>query len=396
MKYSRRLEGVDYSATIDISDRVKRMKAAGRDVISMAAARPDFDAPAAVRRATSEAVLGGAYSGYSESRGLLELREAVSEHLYRWSGVEYDPESEVLITVGQREGLSLALGALVDPGDPVLVPDPGWLTYRSTVALAGGRPVSFGFCAEDDYRPRVGDLRRGIEGGARVTIINTPANPTGTVFSRSELESIRDLTEQCGATVITDEIYAPFTYDGHRHISPAAIEGMRDRTLVTGAVSKAWAMTGWRVGFAAGPSGLIDRMLMIHQHLVSCACTFAQKGAVVALREEHDTLSSMARSYLARRDILAEGMASLRGIEFNVPRGACFFFPAFPGIGMTGRELATRFLEDGDLALTPGEAFGPGGANRLRISFASTPEEMLPEVLRRMGAVLEGIRDGRD
>ncbi|MFO7941451.1 MAG: pyridoxal phosphate-dependent aminotransferase [Bacillota bacterium] len=392
MKYSSRLESLSHSATITISDRVKRMRAEGRDVISMAAARPNFDAPPAVKEATAAAVLGGEYSEYSESRGLLELREAVSQRLSADSGVSYDPETEILITVGQREGLSLALGALVDPGDDVIVPDPGWVTYRCAVAMAGGTPLPFGFEADRGFRPRIEDIGA-TSTRSRALILNTPANPTGTVFTRDELEEIRDIAVAADLTVLTDEIYAPFVYDGLHHVSPAAIGGMRERTLVTGAVSKAWAMTGWRVGFAAGPAQLIDRMLMLHQHLVSCPCTFAQKGAVVALRECSGAVENMVRSYAARRDILARGLREIGGVDFAVPEGACFLFPRFEGISLDGETLVAEFLERGALALTPGEAFGSAGAGRVRMSFASTPEEMLREVLERIGRVLRQIRE---
>ncbi len=391
MLYSRRLDAVAHSATIEISDRVKRLRAEGRDVINMAAARPNFDAPPEVKAATIRALEDPQFSAYTESRGLLELREAVSRRLESDLGLRYDPQSEILVTVGQREGMFVALQALVDPGDHVLVPDPGWVTYRSAVALAGGEPVSIGFSPGDGFRPMLDDIERGAGDGARTLILNTPANPTGTVYSRRELEGIRDVAVDSDMIVITDEIYAPFLYDGKEHVSPASLEGMFERTLVTGAVSKAWAMTGWRVGFAAGPAELIDRMLMIHQHLVSCPCAFAQKGAVTALTGTAHRVDEMVASYRRRRDILARGFRDLPGMEYVVPEGACFFFPAFPGIAMGGRQLAAEFLERAGLALTPGEAFGPAGAGRLRISFAATPEDLLPDVLDRMSRVLTAL-----
>ncbi len=390
--FASRIDGVEYSATIELSDRIKQMQAEGQDVITMAAARPDFDTPDLVKEGAVSALrVPNEYTAYSESRGLLELREAVADKLRDENELDIDPEREILITVGAREAIFLALQVLVEPGDEVLVLDPSWLTYQAAIKLAGGIPVPIPLRPENDYRLDIDRMKSALTDSARVMVLNTPNNPTGVVFSRDEMRAIAETAMENDLVVITDEIYEHFLYDGSEHVTLATLPGMRERTVTTNACSKAWAMTGWRVGYGAGPADIIDRMLLVHQHLVSSPCAFAQKGAVLAFTEARENVKMMVQAYNRRRELLADGLARLPGIRFSLPEGACFFFPQFPGLDMDSRELSRQFLERGAIALTPGGAFGQEGEGHLRMSFASVNEKRIPDVLERIEKVLNEL-----
>lgn len=391
-RFARRLADIQFSATIELSDAVREMRARGEEIISLAAARPDFDTPGVIKEAAISALREPhLYTSYSESRGLLELREAVAEKLVRENGLDMDPERQILITVGAREALALALQALVDPGDEVLVFDPSWLTYQALVRLAGGIPIPVPLYARDGYHLDPEVLQAALSPRTRAIILNTPNNPTGAVFSRGHLEEIARAAVERDLVVITDEIYEYFVYDGKRHLSPGSLPGMEDRTLTVNALSKAWAMTGWRVGYVAGPARLIDKLLLVHQHLVSCPCTFAQKGAVTAFSQGRGAVGQMVESYRRRRDLISACLENLPGAKYQVPEAACFFFPSFPGLGLTSHELSAEFLKRGGLALTPGSAFGSQGEGHLRLSFAPVSEKNLEEAMRRFGEVLRQL-----
>lgn len=388
-RFAERLNAVQFSATIELSDIIKKMKSEGRDVISLAAARPDFDTPQSIKEAAIEAInTPHQYIVYTESRGLIELREAVAQKLTEENGLSVDPESQVLITVGAREALFLAMQVLIEPGDEVLVIDPSWLTYQALVRLAGGVPVFVPLRAEDGYHLDPDVLRSKVTDRTRALILNTPNNPTGAVSTMDELEAIRDLAVERDLVVVTDEIYEYFVYDGHRHVSPATLPGMAERTLTTNACSKAWAMTGWRVGYVAGASDLIDKLLLVHQHLVSSACSFAQKGAVTAFTEARGEVDLMVSSYRRRRDRIASHLADCPGLDYLLPEGACFFFLDLGELGMSPQDLSREFLRRGGLALTPGTAFGDQGSRHLRLSFATIGEDQIDEVMGRFRDVM--------
>ena len=391
-KFARRLRSVQYSATIGLSDTVKKMRLQKREAVNLAAARPDFDTPAHIKEATIDALRQPKeYTVYTESRGLLELRQAVASKLARENSVNVDPEREILITVGAREGLFLAMQSLVNPGDEVLVMDPSWLTYQAQVRLASGNPVFVPLFERDHYHLDPDVLRSRVTDRTKAIIVNTPNNPTGAVSTLEELKAIRDIAVEHDLVVVTDEIYEYFVYDGHKHIAPASLPGMQERTLTINACSKAWAMTGWRVGYVAGPADLIEKLLLVHQHLVSAPCSFAQKGAVTAFQEGRSSVDLMVESYRRRRDRIAKHLSDHQRVEFIVPEGACFFFPSFPDIDLSSEELTGIFLEQGGLALTPGSAFGEQGCGRLRFSFAGLSEDQIEEVMFGFKQVVDGL-----
>lgn len=386
---ARRLDQVFGKATTRLADGVA---AAGRTdlvPINLATARPNFDTPAAIKRAAHEAIdVPLTYMLYSEARGLRELREAVAAKLASENALHIDPASQLLITAGTHEALTVAMQAAIDPGDEVVLFDPSWVAYQGMVRLAGGQPV---FCTlSEDGRLDLGALAQVITPRTKALLFTNPNNPTGTVFTPEELGGIRDLAVTHDLLVVVDEIYEYFLFDGRRHLSIASLPGMQDRTLTVNGVSKAFAMTGWRVGYAAGPTWWIDAMLLVHQHVISAPCSFAQKGAVAAFGSARTAVAPMIETYTRRRDLLAAGFASLPDLDAPLPEGACFFFLGFPG-ELSSEELSSLCWERTGLLLTPGSAFGPSSEGRLRLSFSSLPDELLPEVLVRLETFLRSL-----
>lgn len=386
---AKRLEQVDFSATIELSDRVRVLRAQGRNIISMANARPDFATPSQICEAAINALrIPHTYTTYTASRGLEELREAIARKLQDENGLSVDPTHDILVTAGEREALYLALQAFINPGDEVLVLDPGWVTYAASITLAGGIPVSIPLRYEHQYHPQKEDVIAVVTTKTRAMILNTPNNPTGAVFTPQEMQMFADLAIKHNLLVITDEIYEHFIYDDSTHISIATLPGMWERTITTNSTSKGWAMTGWRIGYAIAPEALIKPMLRIHQHLISSPCAFAQKGAVTAFDAARDNVRVMMDAYRQRRDLLAQALLQMPEVEVAIPQGACFFMPRFK-VDMTDWELTYAFLEKGGLAFTPGSAFGSQGKGYLRLSFAGINANQISEIIRRMGLVLK-------
>lgn len=383
-----RLRSVQPKATNTAAEGIPSFERGEREVLSLATARPDLDTPAVVKAAVIAAIqIPHTYMTYTASRGLPELRESVALKLGARNGVAYDPESEVLITAGTHEALYVGLQAVVEPGDEVLVLDPSWVAYSGMIGLAGGvaRMVPLG-----DGRLDIDALKRAITPRTRAFVFNNPNNPTGTVFTREELAAVVDLLAAHDILAIVDEIYEEFVYDGRQHVSLASLPGARERVLLINGYSKAYAMTGWRVGYAAGPSWLIDRMLIIHQHLISSPCAFAQKGASVAYSEAAEHVRAMVATYDRRRLLLNEALAAVPKVSYSLPEGACFYFLRVDS-GLDSATLAKTIASREGLVLTPGGAFGPSGERHLRFSFAALPEARVGEAVGRLAAALEAI-----
>jgi|SRR5690625_403087 len=380
-----RLRAVTFKATNELADAVRGMAAAGLDPISLATARPDFDTPAIIKQALIEAVkVPHTYMTYSESRGLIELRQAVATKLAERNDVVYDPDTDILITAGTHEALFTGLQALVQAGDEVLVLDPSWTAYSGMVRLAGATPVMVPLQAG---RLDADELRSRITGRSKALVISNPGNPTGTVLQASELQAIAGLAIQHNLLALVDEIYEEFVYDGNEHISLASLPGMQERTLLINGYSKAYAMTGWRVGYGAGPTWLIQRMLMIHQHLISAPTSFAQKGAVVAYSHATEHVQQMVAQYRLRRDTLKPLLDQVPGVTAPLPEGACFYFMKVDS-PFSSQELSRHLASTAALLLTPGSAFGPNGEGHLRLSFAALPLSRIPEVIHRLSGVM--------
>jgi aspartate/methionine/tyrosine aminotransferase len=380
---------VPFKATNQMTERLDALRAKGLDPINLSTARPNFDTPQRIKNAAKAALdVSVTYILYSDSRGLLELREAIARKLAAENSLHVDPGDQVIVTAGTHEALSAVLLATVSPGDEVLLIDPSWVAYKGMVGLAGATPM---YVALTSGRLDANALRAAVTPATKAIVFNNPNNPTGTVFTRKELDEIARVAIEADLLVIVDEIYEYFLYDGNEHISIGSLPGMAERTVTINGLSKAYAMTGWRIGYAAGPAGVMASVLAIHQHLISSPTNFAQKGAVTAFEAAHHDYRPMVEAYTARRNALAAGLANVPWVEASLPEGACFFFIRVAG-GVSSAELSELFLEKGGLMLPPGAAFGPSGEGHLRLSFAGLPEERVAEVLERMAEVGKHLR----
>jgi aminotransferase len=351
-----------------------------QDIISLGIGEPDFDTPDPITLAGVRSLQAGR-THYTSNSGLLELRRALAAHLYGRYGVDYNPAGEIIATVGVSEALYLSMTALLNPGDEVIVPTPCFVAYQAEVILAGGVAVELPTYAEDGFQLRPEALEAAITPRTKAILIGYPNNPTGAVASRAALLEVARIAEAHDLVVISDELYDQLVY-GVPHVCFPALPGMRERTLLLGGFSKNYAMTGWRIGFAAGPAELIKGLLRVHQYTIMSAPTPAQDAALEALLNGQPHVEEMRREYNRRRELIVSGLNKL-GLETVEPHGA---FYAFPSIGVTGMDeesFARKLLEEERVAVVPGTAFGPGGEGYVRCSYA-TAYEKIEEALRRL------------
>ena len=358
----------------DFFDIVTTMK----DVISLGIGEPDFDTPWHVREATVFALERGA-THYSSNLGYIELRRALSKYVAKNFGAEYNPDDEVLVTVGVSEALDLALRALINPGEEVLYHEPCYVSYRATILFAGGVPLAVETKAENGFRLTRAMLEAKCTPKTKLLMLNFPNNPTGAIMSRADLEDIAAFARERDLIVITDEIYAELTYDT-QHTSIVSLPGMQDRTIFLHGFSKAWAMTGFRLGYAAGPAELIEAMMKIHQYTMLCASSLAQKAAIEALTRTAD-VAMMTDEYRRRRNFLASSFAEM-GLECHRPLGAFYAFPSVAKFGLKSKDFAMRFLHEEKVAAVPGTAFGECGEGFLRCAYATNLDNIKEAMVR--------------
>lgn len=360
--------------------------------LSLGVGEPDFPTPEHVREAAIASIKRGE-TKYTDNRGTVELRAAAAEYLEKF-GLHYDRENEILITMGASEGIDLALRALVDPGDEVLVVEPCYVSYIPCVELCGGIPVSIPLKAENKFRLTKEELEEKITDKTKVLLISFPNNPTGAIMEKEDLEAIREVVTAHDIFVITDEIYAELTY-GKKHASIAALPDMYERCVVLNGFSKAFAMTGWRLGYACGPAPVIEQMVKLHQFAIMCAPTNSQFAAVEALKNCDMEVEMMVEAYDQRRRFLLNAFKEM-GLECFEPYGAFYVFPSIKKFGMTSEEFATRLLSEQKLAVVPGTAFGASGEGFVRISYAYSIEN-LKVGLERIQKFIESLggNDGR-
>lgn len=354
------------------------------DVISLGIGEPDFITPEPILKAGVESLQRG-QTHYTSNSGIYELREALAAHLERLYGVSYDPDSEILITVGVSEALYLALTAIIDPGDEVIVPTPCFVSYQPEVLFAGGTPVAFPTRVEDDFQVEAADLEGYITPKTKALLIGYPNNPTGAVMSRERLMAIGRLAEKHDLLVISDEIYDRLVYD-HTHVCFASLPGMRERTVTLGGFSKDYAMTGWRIGYAAAPAPILSAMRKIHQYTIMSAPTPSQQAALEAILHGEEHVQMMVAEYNRRRRLIVDGLNEL-GLKTFEPRGAFYAFPSIEASGMDDESFASRLLEEQKVAVVPGNAFGAEG-QYVRCSYA-TAYEKIEEALERMRRFME-------
>ncbi len=353
-------------------------------VISLGVGEPDFVTPEPIR-AAAVASLGRGETHYTSNWGLLELREAVAENLERLYGVRYDPRSEILITVGVSQGLDLAVRATTNPGDQVLCPEPSYVAYLPAVALAGGEFIAIPTRAPDGFKPRPAEVERRVTGKACSLLLGYPNNPTGATLTRAEMEALADIARRHDLLVISDEIYARLTYAGE-HACAAALPGMRERTVLLGGFSKAFAMTGWRVGYACAPAPIAEAMMKVHQYTMMCAPTVAQVAALEALRVGEPFVQEMLREYDRRRRLIVAGLNEL-GLDCFEPQGAFYAFPSVKISGMDDEAFAEALLKEERVAVVPGSAFGASGRGHVRCCYA-TELPKIEEALERIARFL--------
>jgi len=359
----------------DFFDIVTTMK----DVISLGIGEPDFDTPWHVRESTVFALERGA-THYTSNLGFLELRRALSAYVRRVFGGEYNPENEVIITVGVSEALDLALRALLNPGDEVLYHEPCYVSYRATILFAHGVPVAVETHAENGFRLTRAMLEPKLTARTKVLMLNFPNNPTGAIMSRADLEGIAALARERDLIVVTDEIYGELTYDAP-HTSIISLPGLRDRTLFLHGFSKAWAMTGFRLGYACGPAELIEAMMKIHQYTMLCASSLSQKAALEALARPEADIGEMVNEYRRRRNFIAAAFEELN-LDCHRPLGAFYAFPSIARFGLTSRDFALKLLAEEKVAVVPGDAFGACGQGFVRCAYATSMENIKEATVR--------------
>lgn len=351
-----------------------------KDVISLGIGEPDFTTPDPVLEAGRRSLQKGE-THYTSNAGLAELRQALAEHLARLYGLSYDPGDQIFLTVGGSEALYLALTTLIDPGDEVIVPTPCFVSYQPEVLLAGGAPVEVPTRMEDDFDLDPQVVAAAITRRTKAILLSYPNNPTGAVASRERLLEIARLAEAHDLIVISDEIYDRLVY-GHKHVCFAALPGMQERTVLLGGFSKAYAMTGWRLGYAAGPAEILKAMIKVHQYTIMCAPTTAQAAAIEALRAGEPYVEQMVAEFDRRRRLIVKGLNEI-GLPTFEPRGAFYAFPKISGTGLDDEAFAQRLLEEEKVAAVPGSAFGAAGNGFLRCSYA-TAYEKIEEALHRI------------
>ncbi|MFZ5641856.1 MAG: aminotransferase class I/II-fold pyridoxal phosphate-dependent enzyme [Bacillota bacterium] len=355
-----------------------------KGVISLGVGEPDFVTPWHVREACIYSLEKG-YTMYTSNWGLLELREEIARHLFKFYGVNYEPRNEVLVTVGVSEGLDLALRAILQPGDEVLIAEPCYVSYSPCTVMAGGVPVPIQAAPENDFRITARQVEDAVTPRTKALILSYPNNPTGATMSREELQEIAKVVEKYDLIVISDEVYDKLTYEG-KHTCFPELPGMRDRTILLNGFSKAYAMTGWRMGYACGHPEIIAAMTKIHQYTMLCAPITAQKAALEALQNGCEEMKKMVSSYDQRRRLVLKGFEEI-GLPCFEPRGAFYAFPSVSHTGLTSDEFAERLLKEVKVAVVAGDVFGATGAGHIRCSYASSVEN-LTEAIERMGKFL--------
>ncbi|MCS6848458.1 MAG: aminotransferase class I/II-fold pyridoxal phosphate-dependent enzyme [Anaerolineae bacterium] len=343
------------------------------DVISLGIGEPDFVTPAPILNEGIASLKRGE-TAYTSNSGTIELRRALSAHLARLYGVEYDPETELLITVGVSEAMYLALTAIVDPGDEVIVPQPCFVSYAPEVVFAGGTAIAIPTRVEHEFQVTGEEIEARITPQTKAILIGYPNNPTGAVMSRARLMEIAHLAEKHDLVVISDEIYDRLVY-GVEHVCFAALPGMKARTILLGGFSKDYAMTGWRIGYAAAPAELLAAMRKVHQYTIMSAPTTGQHAALVALKEGEEHVQRMVAEYDRRRKLIVSGCNAL-GLDCFEPRGAFYAFPSIAKTGMSDEEFAEKLLMEEQVAVVPGSAFGAGGAGYVRMAYAQSYEKI--------------------
>ncbi|MGW1752219.1 pyridoxal phosphate-dependent aminotransferase [Streptomyces sp. NPDC002092] len=388
---AERFTRIQKSATYAVLDQVRQLRAQGADILDLGGGEPDFGTPGHIA-AEAVAAINDGFTHYTPSRGTPELLGAVAEKLAKDNGVLADPATEIIVTPSAKHALYSAVLTVLDPGDEIIVPTPSWVSYASMAHLAGARPVFAELSAHDGFRLSRPLLEAAVTERTRAVLVNTPNNPTGRLLDADEVDALVSFARDRDLFIISDEIYEKINYSGRPHISPASLPDARCRTLTVNGFSKAYAMTGWRLGYICGPAEVIGEVLKVQQHSVGCAGSFVQRGGLAALNGPQAPIDAMTAQYAARRDRIVAGLNRLPGVRCAAPDGALYVFPDIRDAARGGSEQFTSWLlAEAGVAVTPGSAFGPGGEGHIRLSFATSPQ-VIDEALHRMATALTADR----
>lgn len=381
---TQRIKGIKPSGIRKFFDIANTME----NVISLGVGEPDFRTPWQVRSAAIRS-LEKANTRYTSNSGLEKLREEIASYTDKKYGVKYNPKNEILVTVGGSEAIDAAIRAIVSEGDEVIIPQPSYVCYEPITTLAGGVPVIINTRAENDFKLTADELRAAITEKTKALILPYPSNPTGAIMEKSDLEAIAEVLRDTNIMVISDEIYAELTFGGKRHVCAASVPEMRERTITVNGFSKAFSMTGWRLGYAMGPREIISEITKIHQYAIMCAPTTSQVAAVEALRSLDSEVEKMVEEYDSRRRIIVKGFNDL-GLECREPKGAFYAFPSIKSTGLSSEEFCERLLYSKGVAIVPGTAFGESGEGFVRASYCYSIDH-IKEALRRIGEFLREL-----
>ena len=359
------------------------------DVISLGIGEPDFATPWHIREAAIYALEKGR-TGYTSNLGLPRLRRSIADYVRKKFGLKYEPLSEILVSVGVSEAIDLALRALLNPGDEVLYHEPCYVSYAPSITLARGVPRAIETQAEDGFSLRADALEKAITPRTKVLMLNFPTNPTGATMTAAQWEEIAAICVRHDLVVLTDEIYSELTFEGGTHSTIATCPGMQERTVFLHGLSKAFAMTGWRIGYACAPAALIEAMMKIHQYAILCAPIMGQDAAIEALERGEESVASMRREYERRRNFITRALNDM-GLECLKPKGSFYVFPKITSTGLSSREFSMRLLQEHKVAVVPGTAFGASGEGHVRCSFA-TGLDQIKVAMERMAVFVGGLR----
>lgn len=372
---AERMKDIPFSNIRRLFERVAQLNAQGRVLIPFYIGQPDFDTPDHIKQA-AHAALDKGLTAYTSNYGLPALQQAIAAKLERENGIQVDPARQIIVTVGSNEAVFAAMQATLNPGDEVLIPDPSWLHYFYCARLAGARAVSLPLHESNGFQLDPDDLKKLVTPRTKMLVLNTPHNPTGAVMSRETLQAVAGVVARHGLLLLSDEIYEKMIYDGLTHLSPGSIEAIKDQTITVNGFSKSYAMTGWRVGYVAASPNLISAIIRVHQYSVICATSFAQAGALAAITGPQDCVSQMFAEFARRREIVVEALQDIPGIHLVPPAGTFYAFPSIQASGASSQEIADRLLEEAQVAVVPGSAFGDHGEGFIRISFACSIEKV--------------------
>ncbi len=380
--FAKRVSDIPPSATLSIAEAARRMRASGERVIELSGGEPDFATPLHIVEAVEKAIRDG-YTKYTVSSGILELREAISRKYELEQEVKYDPVSEVLVTPGAKQGLFYAIMALVNSGDEVLIPDPCWISYEPIVRLAEGKMIRVATSEKDDFILNANELEKSITKKSKILILTNPNNPTGSVIDIKNIEEIARVVKKHNLIVVSDEIYEKIVFENAKCKSIATINGMKEQTVIINGFSKAYAMTGWRLGYVLAPSRIMEKIAKLQQHSATCVTAFVQKGGIAALDGPQEVVGEMVRKYQRRRDLLLSRIGQNQRLSCFKPKGAFYLFMNVKRINNDSAEFADQLIKTAGITTVPGAYFGPAGEGYLRISFAVS-DKVIEEAINKI------------